>query len=85
MTERLNRLVALSVLLLVLAGLLQPALAVEPATLAPSEYTAVYKVLRNVTRARNGANLPVQVIALRGKHVLGIIRCAVSRGFRTDQ
>lgn len=53
MTDRLNRRVSLSVFLLVLASLQTPAHANEPAALAPSEYTAVYEVLRNGEKVAN--------------------------------
>jgi hypothetical protein len=53
MTDRLNKLTGLSVFLLVLASLQAPALAQGPTALAPSEYTAVYEVLRNGEKVAN--------------------------------
>ena len=53
MTDRLNRLAGLSVFLLVLASLQTPAHANVPAALAPSEYTAVYAVVRNGEKVAN--------------------------------
>ncbi|MGD9021452.1 MAG: DUF3108 domain-containing protein, partial [Lysobacterales bacterium] len=49
----MSKVVNLSVILLLLVSELQPALAGGPATLAPSEYTAIYEVLRNDEKVAN--------------------------------
>ena len=53
MTERLHRPVALTVFLLALANLPQPAIADQSSHFTPSEYTAVYEVLRNGEKVAN--------------------------------
>ena len=53
MTIRLNKPVALSVFLLVLASLQKPVPADQSTAVAPREYTAVYEVLRNGEQVAN--------------------------------